>query len=139
MSTGECDIASDRTAEKRQDRCSEFSHRGCRHNRLFQRQSDRRLNDNDHNEDDNDHDTAEDLCQCVHGIQRILHQEDHDRYTARDEVSCDLRYAQQRVKAESASAYIADIEYKSARNDQKRYHIAESGEHLVRHVLPPHA
>ena len=131
--------ASDRTAKERQNSRSEVIHRSRRHDGLFERHPKRRLNDNDHNEDHDDHDAAEDLCQCIHGIQRVFHQEDHDRNAACDKAADFLRYAQQRVKAEGASAYVTDIEYKSACNNQKRYHIAESGEHLVRHVLSSHA
>ena len=46
-----------------------------------------------------------------------IHQEDHDRDTACNEISRHLRYAKQSVKPEGASAYITDIEYKSASNN----------------------
>ena len=75
----------------------------------------------------------------VAGIQCIFHQENNDRNTAGNKISCYFRNTKQCIKSEGSSAHVADIEYKSSCNNQERYNITESGEYLIRHVLASHA
>ena len=139
MRTGERNVSAYRTAEQGQDRREDILHRSGRHNRLFQRKAYRRPNNNDHHEDHDDHDTAQDLRQRIHGIQRVLHQEDDDRKTPGDKVSRHLRDAQQGIESKGASAHISNVKYQASCNDEERHYVAKSGKDLVRHVLPSHA